>query len=204
MKVGETVHLILSSCDFSGEASRQVILDHLGMPLSQCRVLFIPNEKATSAKIRSGKYHERLQNYGFSRENITVFDPAYADMFRNLDLDAVYVSGGNTFLTLQKLRACGVDRDLVRYLRAGVTYIGGSAGAHLVTRDLTHVAAYDTPPADMTDLRGLGLFDGILICHYTAERRAHANQLIAEGKYTVYTLTDEDSLVIGKPKQRGE
>ena len=198
------MHLILSSRDFSGEASRQVILDHLGMPLSQCRVLFIPNEKATSEKIRSGKYHKRLHDYGFSTENITVFDPNHADEFRALDIDAIYVSGGNTFLTLQKLRTCGFDRDLVRYLHAGVTYIGGSAGAHLVTRDLTHVAAYDTPLADMTDLRGLGLFDGILICHYTDERRAHADQLLAEGKYQLHILTDEDSLVIGKFKKREE
>ena len=198
------MHLILSSRDFSDEVSRQAILDHLGMPLTQCRVLFIPNEKATSAKIRSGKYHDRLQNYGFSRENIIVFDPEHADDFRDLDLDAVYVSGGNTFLMLQTLRVCGFDRDLIRYLRAGVTYIGGSAGAHLVTKDLTHVAEYDTPPADMTDFCGLGLLDGILICHYTDERRAHAEQLSTESRYTVYTLTDEESLVIGKPKQRGE
>lgn len=197
------MHLILSSCDFSHQASRQCIIEQLGLPLSHCRVLFIPNEKATSENIRGGKYHDRLVGYGFTRENIHVFDPACAAQFRALDPDAIYISGGNTFLTLRMLRACGFDRDIVRYVRAGVTYIGGSAGAHIASQDVSHVAAFDTPPDGMTDFRGLALFDGVLVCHYTDERRAHAARLIAQGKYCVHTLTDAQTIVVGTARQRG-
>ena len=42
--------LILSSCDFINENSKQVILDNLDKKLSECKVLFIPNEKATKEK----------------------------------------------------------------------------------------------------------------------------------------------------------
>ena len=74
--------------------------------------------------------------------------------------------------------------------------IGGSAGAHLVTQNIAHVAAYDEMPTDMTDLAGLGLFRGIFICHYTQERYIHSAALRAKNNYLVYTLTDEESLVI--------
>lgn len=192
------MHLILSSCDFSNAASRRIILENLPKPIEQCRVLFIPNEKATSEKIRSGKYHKWMEDRGFSRENISVFDPAVADKFSGLDLDVIYVSGGNTFQILQKLRTCGFDREITRYVKSGVTYIGGSAGAHLVTRNLAHVALYDPVPTGMADFSALGLFDGILVCHYASERRAQYDALRAEGKYKVYILSDEDSIVINE------
>ncbi len=190
------MRLILSSCDFSNPSSRQCIMEHLPAKIEQCRVLFIPNEKATSEKIRSGKYHERLRNYGFRHENIYVFDPARANAFIGLAPDVIYVSGGNSFLTLQSLRSCGFDRVLIDYIQNGVTYIGGSAGAHLVTQHIGHVAAYDAVPQDMTDFSGLGLLRGILICHYTSERRPHYEALLAENRYRVYVMTDEESLVI--------
>ena len=45
--------LILSSCDFRNEKSRDVILTNLPKPIEQCRLLFIPNEKATFEAIRN-------------------------------------------------------------------------------------------------------------------------------------------------------
>ena len=68
------MRLILSSCDFSNPSSRRCITEHLPVKLARCRVLFIPNEKATSEKIQSGKYHARLQSYGFMPEYFYIFD----------------------------------------------------------------------------------------------------------------------------------
>ena len=64
--------LILSSCDFRNERSRQVILDNLPKPISECRLLFIPNEKATSDKVASGKYHARMAELGFDPAKLNV------------------------------------------------------------------------------------------------------------------------------------
>lgn len=189
--------LILSSCDFSNGASKQFILSHLPLPIERCRVLFIPNEKATTEKIQQGKYHKRLHACGFTIENIYVFDENFANDFVNLPIDTIYVSGGNTFLTLRKLRTCGFDTILLRYIQSGVTYIGGSAGAHMVTRDIRHVAAYD-PPFETTDFTGLGLIDTRLICHFNEERRAHYEQLLQEKTTQVIALADEDSIWLEK------
>lgn len=188
--------LILSSCDFSHEVSRACISEHLPRPIEECRVLFIPNEKATAEKIQQGKYHLRLQQYGFSRENIFVFDHTRADEFKRLNLDMIYVSGGNTFLTMEKIRASSFDQELIRYIKSGVIYIGGSAGAHIVTKELRHLSVYDPVPADWKDFSGLDLFHGILLCHFCEERRVHYEQLLNEKFFPVIALTDADSMII--------
>ena len=190
------MNLILSSCDFRNEKSKKTILDTLRKPIGQCKLLFIPNEKATRETIHSEKYYIRLQAFGFSRENITIFDYADPQKFIDLDLDILYISGGNTFATLKRIRDCGFDQEILRYVQSGVLYIGGSAGAHIATQSIAHVAAFDPIPDGMNEWNGLGLFDGILICHYTEERRPLYEALTAAGKYKVYALRDEDSLVV--------
>ncbi len=191
--------LILSSSDFGHPASRAVILEHLLRPIGECRLLFIPNEKATSDKVKSGKYHARMAGYGFDPELVSVLDYAAPSLCRGLDIDALYIGGGNTFLTLARLRSCGFDRDVADYIRGGgvgrgVTYIGGSAGAHLVCGDISHVARYDEPPVGDV-LCGLGLVDLTLICHFSPERQAHLDELVASGR-AVTPLSDGESLIL--------
>lgn len=188
--------LILSSCDFRNERSCAVIHRNLPKDISDCRVLFFPNEKATIEAIHSGKYDYRMQSFGFTENNIHIFDYTNPEMFNNLDIDVIYISGGNTFATLGRIRSCEFDTEIVRYVKSGVTYIGGSAGAHIASQNIEHVSAFDPVPEGMTEFRGLDLFDGILICHYTEERKALYDRLKADGKYNIYALTDNDSLVI--------
>jgi dipeptidase E len=188
--------LILSSCDFINENSKQVILDNLDKKLSECKVLFIPNEKATKEKINSNKYYERLKTDGFdNKNNIYIFDESRPNDFRNLDIDLIYVSGGNTFATLDKLRKCDFDKEIVNYVNKGVTYIGGSCGAQIVTSNIKHVEAFDENYVNMEDFKGLCLFDGILFCHYDESRKKNYDEAL-NGKYKVYKLTDDDSIVI--------
>ena len=56
------MRLILSSNDFSRPDTRQCILDHLNVPLRNCRLLYIPNEKA-SADITPEAviFHDKLE-----------------------------------------------------------------------------------------------------------------------------------------------
>ena len=187
--------LILSSCDFRNENSRQVILDNLPKPLSECRLLFIPNEKSTSDKVANGKYHARMAEFGFSPTLVHVLDYADPAPCLGLTIDVLYISGGNTFSTLDRIRGCGFDREIVRYIRAGVTYVGGSAGAHIVCGDLTHITRYDAPPEDMTELHGLGLADLTLICHFTHDRQGHMDELAGENRHPI-PLTDGDTIII--------
>ena len=188
--------LILSSCDFCNDNAKKTIIDNLSKPIDQCKLLFIPNEKATYEAIHSEKYFLRMQEFGFTRDNIAVFDYYDAQQFINLDLDIIYISGGNTFATLKRIKDCGFDKEIIRYVKSGVLYIGGSAGAHIATQSIEHIAAFDSIPDGMNEFKGLGLFDGILICHYTAERKRLLDDLISNSRYKVYALSDDDSLVV--------
>ena len=188
--------LILSSCDFRNENARQVILSNLPKPISQCRVLFIPNEKWTPERLDTGFYVRRLREFGFSEALVSVFDPRKPDAFLNLTLDAVYVSGGNSFELISLLRRCSFDQEIIRLIHAGVAYIGGSAGAHLVSADLSHLSRYDAVPEGMTDFRGLNLYGGVFLCHFSADRQAHLEQLLSEGRFPVHPLTDADSFIV--------
>ncbi len=188
--------LILSSCDFRNENSRNVILNNLPKPIDKCKLLFIPNEKATLEELHSDKFVLRMMEFGFVRENITIFDYYDSDKYTDLDIDVLYISGGNTFTTMQRIRECGFDKHIVKYINSGITYIGGSAGAHIASKSLAHIVGIDTVPDGMTDFNGLGLFDGILVCHYTEKRKELYESLKSDGRYSVYALTDDDSIVI--------
>ena len=188
--------LILSSCDFGNPTSARYIIDNLCKPISDCKVLYFPNEKVTPEKIKSGKYEARVAAFGFLKKNIYVanyFDPV---PFFNLDIDVIYISGGNTFGTMKLIRDAGFDKAIIDYVQNGAIYVGGSAGAHIATADIAHVAKYDKETFSLTDFSGLGLYNGILICHYKEERKADLDALNALGKYRVIPLSDEQSILV--------
>lgn len=192
------MHLILSSCDFRNENSRKCIIDNLRIPIDECKLLYIPNEKATINLIHSDFYVKRVQEFGFKKENIFIFNYYDAKSYIDLQIDAIYISGGNTHLTLDRLKKCGFDKEIIRYVNEGVTYIGGSAGAHIASKDIEHVIAFDGNETGITDFGGLGLYDGILICHYTENRKKNYVDALLGNKYNVTILTDNDSIVINE------
>jgi len=188
--------LILSSCDFRNDMSRQMIMDNLDKPINQCKLLFIPNEKATYELIHSDLYYLRMEEFGFIGENVTVFDYYNADEFSDLNIDVVYISGGNTFKTMKRIKDCGFDKEIIKYVKNGAIYIGGSAGAHIASKNIEHVSAFDSVAEGMTDFSGLGLFDGIFICHYTDDRKVIYDELKSQGKYNVIALRNDESVLI--------
>lgn len=189
--------LILSSCDFNNQYSKKIILDYLSKDLFDYKILFIPNEKATTEKINSNKYYNRLREIGFTKkDNIYIFDELNVENFRNLDIDLLYISGGNTFATLDKIRKCNFDKDIINYIKNGVIYIGGSCGAHIVTKNIEHVANFDENYIGMTDFCGLDLCDCILLCHYDESRKKIYNKLLSNSDYKIYKLTNDDSVVV--------
>lgn len=66
--------IILSSCDFRNDNTKKTTIDNPIKPIDQCKLLFILNEKATYETIHSKKYYLRMQEFGFTRDNITIFD----------------------------------------------------------------------------------------------------------------------------------
>lgn len=188
--------LILSSSDFGDPESAKTIYDNLPKPVGECKVLFFPNEGATAEKIARGAYVPMLKSYGFAEENITVADYFTEGFTVDGKMDVVYVGGGNTFGTMKLIRGSGLDKTVTDLVQGGAVYIGGSAGAHIATMDIGHALRYDRDTYGLTDFSGLGMYRGILMCHYCEERRKHYEMLCLGGRYPVTALSDTESLVI--------
>ncbi|MGV9712225.1 Type 1 glutamine amidotransferase-like domain-containing protein [Gordonia sp. NPDC003424] len=82
-------------------------------------------------------------------------------------LDAVFVSGGNTFHLLHVFRTTGAEEHLVTRVRQGLPYIGVSAGAAITGPDIEPVSLMDdaSETAPLASTRAWGLVDVVVIPH---------------------------------------
>ncbi|MBQ0092744.1 MAG: Type 1 glutamine amidotransferase-like domain-containing protein [Clostridiales bacterium] len=202
---------ILSSNDFSNP---EMIAEEIGKPFSEIRLLYIPNEKANEKQMRGDKFKEKMTQFGFRAENVSVLNYYQPESAKDLDLDAIFMSGGNTFGIMYRLRKHGVLGLIEEYIRKGVVYIGASAGCHVIGKGIAHVAPFDQNTVGLEDFSALGLFDGIFFCHYGEARRPYYEEALKTSECPVYTIPNGTSLVIedgvlvrtvvGEPPKRRE
>ena len=111
----------------------------------------------------------QLTDLGFRLTRMTLAkytDAADFDSDMNA-VDAVYLSGGHTFVLLGALQGNGTGEVLKARVRAGLPYVGLSAGSVVAGPNVEPVAPLDDP-ADapgVTDYTGLGLVDTVVIPH---------------------------------------
>ncbi|PAY21724.1 peptidase S51 dipeptidase E [Dietzia natronolimnaea] len=119
-------------------------------------------------------------------------------------LDAVYVAGGNTFVLLAALRRHGADAVLTGRVRAGLPYIGSSAGSVVTGPSIEPVSLMDDPSAapDLADRRGLGLVDTVVIPHADGALPPYPPELIARlvetygSTYPLTLVNDDQALLV--------
>lgn len=73
------------------------------------------------------------------------------------EFDLLFVGGGNTFNLLEHVAGSGFMDPVRRFVAAGGTYYGGSAGAVLAGGNIAIADAYDRNETGLEDLAGLGL-----------------------------------------------
>ncbi|MGP5241582.1 Type 1 glutamine amidotransferase-like domain-containing protein [Corynebacterium flavescens] len=117
-------------------------------------------------------------------------------------LDAVYVAGGETFLLLEALRSNGTGDVLAERVRAGLPYIGCSAGSIITGPSVTPAELMDSrdvAPGLSSD-RGLGLIDKVIVPHADGKLPPYPAELIARivetygDKYPLLLLRDGQAL----------
>lgn len=82
------------------------------------------------------------------------------------DIDAIFVTGGNSYYLLYHTRASGFDRIAKEMVNNGVVYIGSSAGALLAGKNIDIARKLDDPSlVNMSDFTGLGLVDYAIMPH---------------------------------------
>lgn len=188
--------LILTSKDFLNDKSKKIIIDNLDKPISLCKVLFIPSKWKLLGEENINKYLTRLEYDGFNKDNCYILDYNNVQNYKDLNVDVIYVGGGNTFELLNNLRKSRFDKILIKYIKNNVTYVGGSAGTHIITKNIKHVLDFDDNLVKLRNFNALGIFDGIIFCHYTDEREKYFLKSKNAHKFKTYKLKDEEAIII--------
>lgn len=125
-------------------------------------------------------------------------------------IDALYVASGSTFALLEALRVSGCDVPLVKHVRAGLPYVGSSAGSIIAGPDVTPASLMDDPadgPA-LTDHDGLGLIDQTVIPHADGKLPPYPPDLIRRtleaygADYPLVPLSDDQALLVDETHTR--
>ncbi|HEX3852351.1 MAG TPA: Type 1 glutamine amidotransferase-like domain-containing protein [Polyangiaceae bacterium] len=165
---------------------------------------YIPASPDRARRFFSGfaRHYERLgialQFFGLEDE----FQPE--QLAQLLQLEAIHLSGGNTFRFLHWLRARNLVPELQKYVAQGGVLIGVSAGAILMTRDIRSAAICgDAPypaPSDPShsDATGLGLLDFVVLPHFDGSpaQRAELARLGNELGSVAYGVPDGSGIVV--------
>ena len=109
-----------------------------------------------------------LRGHGLEITELPLLSTPPADIDRILsESDAIYVAGGETFDLLHILRSTGADEIITRHVRAGLPYIGTSAGSVVAGPSIEAVALLDDPGTapDLHDYTGLGFTEHVIIPH---------------------------------------
>lgn len=168
----------------------------LGNDLSDKKLLIIPCASANEEKAGAQAIEDAM-SFGFKREHIFVFSVrSFSILARKYDY--IYVTGGNTFKLIHDLKECGYDKVLRKMIIEGATYIGSSAGAYLISNDVSHIQQYDENNYGIDNFSGLGVLDARLICHFDKDRYYDYYKLRMSTTDVLFTIYDDSILVVDK------
>lgn len=147
----------------------------------------------------------QLQSLGYTLVPLTIGDGTAAEISAALDtVDAVYVAGGMADCLMAVLRSTGSDKVLSERVRAGLPYIGASAGAVIMGKSIDAAIALDghTDGTSLDDLTGLGLVDAVILPHADGQLPPYPPKAIAEvarhlnGMLGLTMLPDDAALLV--------
>lgn len=122
------------------------------------------------------------------------------------DVDAIFVTEGNTFEVADYLRKNHFDEYIKNMVKKGATYIGASAGAILAAGTFKEAENFDMNFIGMRDFSGLGLLprngelSDTVIPHYTYNQLQNYIKSMTEDETssykTIYNICNEEALVM--------
>ncbi|OLT34747.1 peptidase S51 dipeptidase E [Rhodococcus sp. CUA-806] len=205
------MHLLLLSLGVG--AVPEFIAAHTDRPADEVRIGYL-NDAARPYAGEEFVAAERAQlaELGYLLTDFTAADFGDAETFGAAldDFDVLYVAGGNTFVLLASLRRRGADVVLIEKVRAGLPYIGSSAGSIVTGPSLEPVSIMDDPSEapELTDRNGLGLVDTVVIPHADGALPPYPPELISlikqtyDSEYPLTFLDDDQALLIDDASPR--
>ncbi|MFF1946447.1 Type 1 glutamine amidotransferase-like domain-containing protein [Rhodococcus qingshengii] len=180
---------------------------HINRPADEIRIGYL-NDAAHpySGEEFVDAERKQLATLGYSLTDIAAGDHDQASTFRSVldSLDAIYVAGGNTFVLLSALRRNGTGDVLVEKVRAGLPYIGSSAGSIITGPSIEPASLMDDPTdaPDLIDRAGLALVSTVVIPHADGALPPYPPELITQIKETYETdyplifVNDDQALLV--------
>ena len=136
---------------------------------------------------------------GFHKDNI-ILSGSQKDNNEVLNCDYFYITEGNTFEVLSLLRERGLDKIIKEAFKNGSNkvYIGASAGAMISGESIAEAASFERNFVKMSDYKGLCLYDGVIIPHYSkAELKQYIKNTGIDKKYKkIISVANEKSVVL--------
>ena len=175
-----------------------------GLPLMRYFVSLTgkPNPKICLLPTASGdsaesivSWYDLMNQLDCRPRHLRLFQPSRVDSWEEvlMDMDAIYVGGGNTLNMLAIWKDQGIDKVLRKAWEKGIVLGGGSAGAICWFAQ----GCTDSRPGKLTALDGLGWLPGSACPHFDAEkRRAAFTDLVLTGEVKDGLACDDGAAVL--------
>lgn len=141
-----------------------------GMDYVDKIVTFVP----TASAVEDVNYYvntamEEFRKLGLIVDVLDISTASYEEIKGELEnTHFIYFSGGNSFFLLQELRRTGADKILIGQIKSGKPFIGESAGAVILAKDIGYMSSMDDPnkaPSLGASFEGLGMIDFCPVPH---------------------------------------
>jgi dipeptidase E len=187
------VDLMLLSNSFSpGQGALQHAMDTIAELLSGCRSVLFVSFASGDPDAYTDAMNDVLSPLGIKVTGVhRVNDPVAA----LAATDAVFVGGGNSFRLLRSVERGGLLLAIRDRARAGMPYLGVSAGANLACPSVR--TTNDMPIVQPTSLAALGLIPFQLNPHYPDLTTADASLIAARDSRLREFLDENDVPVLG-------
>lgn len=166
-------------------------------------IIFIPtagNVEPYTGYIDEGI--EMLKSLGYKVEivDITRFDEVYLHD-KILNAECICISGGNTFYLLQEIKKKNLMKVLVKRIKEGAFYIGESAGAIIMSKNIEYNQIMDDKSiaSELDDYAGLNVFDHYVLPHireYPFQETAQKTLNTYQDKIPLVAINNSEAILV--------
>jgi dipeptidase E len=148
---------------------------------------------------------DRLEEMRFKMSDVDLKQESESSLSKKLDgFDMVFVTGGNTFYLLEKVRDSGFDVAIRRFLDRGGIYVGASAGSLIAGLNIES-SGWQHPERNtdnLKDLTAMKLVPFVISAHTDDKNIDLIRRCASKVSYPVVALTDKQAILVDNGKQR--
>lgn len=193
--------MLLTSSGMQG--SKEEIMALLSKPAHQVRVAnIITGSKAESDPYFAEQDERLMKETGFNVENIDIEGKNKNQLMKMLlNVDIIYVQGGNAFYLLKQMRKSGFNKIIKKLLSKGVIYIGVGDGSIAAGKTIETAGwRNEKDKFGLMNHAGLNLVNFNIFTNYKPEDQALINQKSKKAKNNLRILTDEQAIFVFNKK----